>query len=292
MTESLENILHNSFVIWRKNPNLGLPYLFNTIVNLALLVLFAAAVFMFLNPFKSLSLTAPNPLDIDWAILFLDLGLLFFVFIAAELISAFFNAGAIGMSYKALETGRCSLDDLTGYGGKRFIPLFLTNILISIPLMIIAGGLFFLQMIFPGDFLTVFILAASIALSLVQYSVVIGGLGPVQGIKAGFGLFKENKFQTALLYAFTYYFLLFSVYWVILISMVIVSLSLFFIPMPAEWTIPALAGSIMPSLGVIGIAVLLAAIFYILAETMVLLPLLTVFWTAYYVSRTKHGRAV
>ena len=291
MTESLENILQESYGIWRKNLNLGFPFLFNTIVNISLILLYAAAVFLFFNPFRGLSLAAPNPLDIDWPILFLDLGLLFLLIIAAEVISAFFHAGSIGMTYKALETGRCSLDDLTGYGGKRFLTLLLTNILIFVPLAIVAGILALIQYIFPGDFVTILFLVAGIVFSMVPYSVVIGDKGPIQGIKAGFGLFKENKFQTTLLYAFTYYFMIFSIYWVILVCMVICSLALFFIPMPQESSIPGIVAALMPSMWMIAIAVLLAAFFYILVETMVLLPLVTIFWTAYYMSKTKNRRA-
>jgi hypothetical protein len=291
MTESVENIIQTSYGVWRKNPNLGLPYLFNTIVSITLIALYAAIVFLFLNPFKGFSLTSPNPLDIDWAMLLLDMGLLFFLLIATALISAFFNAGSIGMSYKALETGNCSLDDLTRYGGKRFLTLFLTNIIIYVPLGIVTGILALIQYIFPGDFVTIFVLAAGIALSMVPYAVVIGSMGPFQGIKAGYRLFKENKFQTTLLYAFTYYFLLFSMYWVVLVAMVICALALFFIPMPRELTIPGLVAALTPSLGTIAIAVLLAAVFYVLVETMILMPLITIFWTEYYKSKTK-GRSV
>jgi hypothetical protein len=247
---------------------------------------------MFLNPFKGVSFSAPNPLDVDWLVLFLDLGLLLFLIVLTAISSAFFNAGAIGMSYKAVDTGRCSLDDLTGYGVKRFFTLFLTNILIFVPLIIIAGILALIQYIFPGEFVSILVFGAGIVLSMVPYAVVIGDLGPIRGIKAGYGLFKENMFQTTLLYAFTYYFLLFSLYWVILVCMVICSMGLFVIPMPQELTIQGLVASVMPSIWGIGIALLLAAIFYVLAETLVILPITTVIWTTYYLSKIKHRRAV
>jgi hypothetical protein len=291
MTESLENIVRNSYGVWRKNPSLSLPYLFNMIVNITLVLLFAAVVFMFLNPFKGFSLSAPNPLGIDWPVLFLDIALLFLVMIATALISAFFNAGSIGMSYKALETGRCSLDDLTRYGGKKFVTLLLANIIILVPLALAMGILAVIQLLFPGDFVTILALIAGIALSMVPYAIVIGDEGPFQGIKTGYKVFKENMLQTTLLYAFTYYFMLFSIYWVILGSIVICSLALFFIPMPQASTIPDLVAALMPSVWIIGAAILLAALFYLIIETMILMPLITLFWTAYYMSKTS-GRRV
>jgi hypothetical protein len=291
MTESLENIIRNSYCVWRKNPNLGLPHLFNTIVNIALILSYAAAVFLFFNPFMNFSLAAPNPLDIDWPILFLDIGLLLLLIIFAALTSAFFLAGSIGMSYKALETGRCSLDDLTRYGGKKFVALFLSNIIIFVPLCFAAGILFLIQFIFPGEFAAILLLLAGIALALVPYAIVIGELGPISGIKAGYGIFKENKFQTALLYFFTDYFLLFSLCGIGLYALVIFSFALFFIPMPQESSIPGLIFALMPSMWMIAIALLIAVIFYILAETMILMPLITMFWTAYYMSKTKNRGA-
>ena len=292
MNESIETIIGNSYAIWRKNPNLGLPYLFNTIVNLSLMLLFAATVIMFFNPFRGFSMSGFNPMNIDWPILFLDIGLLFLIMIATALISTFFNAGAIGMSYKALETGRCSLDDLTRYGAKKFFTLFLTDIIIMVPLAVVACGLLLLQMIFPGEFIAIFSILAGIAIVMVPYSIVIGDMGPVQGIKAGFGIFKENKFQTTLLYAFTYYFLVYSIYWVMLACMVICSLALFFMPMPQETSIQGIVAALMPSMWMVAIALLLAAIFYILAETMILLPLINLIWTAYYMSKTNRRRDV
>jgi hypothetical protein len=191
------------------------------------------------------------------------------------------------MSHKALETGKCSLDDLTEYGRKRFLSLFLADIVIFVPLAIAAGILFVVQMIFPGEFVTILSLAAGIALSIVPYSIVLGDMGPFKGIKAGYGIFKENKFQTTLLYTFTYYFMLFSVYWVILACMVICSLALFFIPMPQGSTIPEIVSAVAPSLWIIAVAILLAAVFYVLVETMVLSPMITLFWAAYHASKTK-----
>lgn len=290
MTESIENIIRNSWTAWRKNPILGLPYLFNTIVSIALILLFAASVFLFLNPLKDLPMTGINPQSIDWTILFLDIGLFCLLMLATALISTFFNAGAIGMSYKALETGACSLDDLTSYGGKKFLTLFLTDLLIFIPVFVVAIGLLFVQMIFPGDFVTILSLAAGIILAMVPYAVVIGDKGPVEGIKTGMSLFKENKFQTTMVYAFTYYFLFFSIYAVVLACMAICSLSLFFIPLPPEMTAQSMLSALMPAVGIIAVAVSIAAVFYILVETMILTPLINLIWTSYYISKTKQRR--
>lgn len=167
MTESLEIIIRNSFGVWRKNPNLGLPYLFNTIVNITLILSYAVAVFLFFNPFRSFSMQGFNPLDIDWPILFLDIGLFILLVIVSSFSSLFFHAGSIGMSYKALETGRCSLDDLTRYGGKKFLTLFLADIIILVPLAVVACGLLLLQIIFPGNFVAILSLLAGVALVMV-----------------------------------------------------------------------------------------------------------------------------
>jgi len=116
MTDSIETIIRNSCRVWRENPSLGLPYILSRIINTAIIVAFIALAALFFNPFRNMEDGVFNPAGIDWSILLLDIALFAVVIIATALVSTYFHAGSIGMSYKAATEGRCSLNDLTDYG--------------------------------------------------------------------------------------------------------------------------------------------------------------------------------
>jgi len=174
---------------------------------------------------------------------------------------------------------------------KRFFTLFLTNLLIFIPLFIAEALLFLLQMVFPGEFTAILFFAAGIVLAFVPYAVVAGGRGPIDAIKESYALFNENRFQTTLMYVFTYYFQIFSIYGVTLACMTAFSLCLFFLPNISAGDLAGYVSALMPSTGVIAGGLLLALLVYVLAEALIISPLIALFWTTYYMSKTGHRRA-
>ena len=291
MTESLEDNLKKCFATWRNNQSLGAPYLFSTVISLFLLVLFAAAVIFFLNPLQGLSLSASGMPAINWMLATLDIALFILLLFAIALIDSFFQAGAVGMSWKALETGKTSLDDLTYYGSRKFLSLFLANLVIYVPVIVIVIVLSGVQYIFPGEFVSILLLLVGILLAMVPYAIVIGDVGAFYSIGHSYDFFKENKLQTALLYIFTYYFSLFAAYWLVLACIVVFSFSLLFVPNLTEVTsITEFITGIMPSIPVFAIAGLLAFIIFILVSAYVLSPLATLFWAELYLSNAKHKK--
>lgn len=291
MTESLEDNLKKCFAAWRSNPSLSAPYLFSTVVSLFLLALFTAAVIFFLNPMQGLSLTASIMPAINWQLAALDIILFIILLFALALIGSFFQAGAVGMSWKALVTGKTSLDDLVYYGGRKFLGLFLANLVIYIPVILVGIIFALVQFIFPGDFVSILFLLVGVLLAMVPYAIVIGDMGVFKSIGHSCDFFKENKLQTVLLYVFTYYFSLFATYWLILACIVVFSSSLLFIPdLNAVTSVSDLITWIMPAIPVFALAALLAFIVFILVSACILSPLVTLFWAELYLSNTKHKK--
>lgn len=291
MTESLEENLKKCFAAWRNNPTLGAPYLFSSIISIFLAILYVAAVIFLFNPLQGqgTALAAFGQPAINWSMLALDILLLIPLIFAFALNAAYFQAGAIGMSWKALETGKTSLDDLAYYGGKKFLSVFLANMVIYVPMIVIAIILALLQYVFPGDFVSILAALVGILLAMVPYAIVIGDMDAFKSIGHSYGFFKENKLQTTLLYAFTYYFSLFATYWLILACIIIFSFSLFFIPVPGEYTsIEVFFAGLISAIPVIASAGLLALIVFILAASYVLCPLATLFWAELYLSGAKY----
>ncbi len=289
MTESLEDVLRKSVIAWRNNPSLGAPYLFSSIVSIFLAALYVAAVIFLLNPLQGISLAAFGQPAINWSLLALDIVLFILLLFALALIASYFQAGAIGMSWKALETGKTSLDDLTYYGNRKFFSVFLANMIIYVPVMLIAIVLTGLQFIFPGDFTSILLALAGIVLAMFPYAIVIGDMGAFKSIGYSYDFFKENKLQTTLLYAFTYYFSLFATYWLILACTAIFSFSLFFIPSPGGFaSINEFFSWIIPAVPIIASAGILAFVVFILAASYVLSPLAALFWAELYLSKAKH----
>jgi len=142
--------------------------------------------------------------------------------ILGVLISAFFNAGAIGMAKEATETGRTSLSDMKEYGKRKFISLLFADIIVglialigfvflipgivySLPIITTssepAPNAILLAMIMVGIIcMAVYTLIVTILFALARYSVVIDDLGAVEGVKKGFNIFREHKLDVFLLW--------------------------------------------------------------------------------------------
>jgi hypothetical protein len=269
MTESFESMLSEGYRTWQKNMELGVPSILNAIAMITAIVLGAIlfGVLLFI-----LILSGMSP------IAFLLLVLFFMAFILVlMLINAFFSAGAIGMAWKATESGKTSLSDMLAYGRKKAADIFLANVLVAFS-MTLLGIILLASVIAPlllkspnialsvaAFDLALLILCSSIlyfVLSPVSYAIVLSDLSAVDGISAGYRFFMENKIATILL--------LFTVSGVY-----------FGYSMITE-TITSIFG-VIPLLGAlinIGVS-LLAATFSML----VIQPVVTVWWTRLYLDR-------
>jgi len=224
MVESLGDILRGGFGIWRKNLILGVPFLLDLVIEfLVLMMLISSFIFFSADLFSFQAhediysgFTYPDISGI-MNFLFLFFALMMFVYIVCMLINAFFEAGAIGMARTATDTGKTELDEMTGYGKKKVIALFLANILID--LILIAGVVIILGipiafavllkemvifnwlLLLIGVVLSiVYLLVIGVAFSPVKYALVISDLGAIDGIKRGYRFFMDNKLHVFLLW--------------------------------------------------------------------------------------------
>ena len=138
MHKGTEEILLDGFSVWRRNKKIAVPYLLKMIVQALLLGLcIFSVVFIFfqqtsfdpanISDYQSLLRQAFTPILILSALL-IGFG---FILVSA-LVSAYFDAGAIGMARKAVESGETSIDYMTEYGIRRFPSLFLARLLVNI----------------------------------------------------------------------------------------------------------------------------------------------------------------
>ncbi len=294
MPEGLKSIINTGFNIWRNNLKIGVPFLLESIIDfvLALIFIFVLALLIFssfINPLDiTSSLSSLSALGIGTIIAILFCVILFILLIS--LISAFFHAGAIGMSKTAIESGKTKLSDMMSYGKRKFISLFLADIivtiiqfagvflLIGVPALVIfllksIPKIISLTFLIIGVILAgIYLIAAGIVFSLVPYSVVISDLGAVKGVKNAFGVFMKNKLDV---------FVLCLLIFIITIAVGICQVALgFFIG-----AINLIMNSAISSL-LFSILRWIVDIVFWLISIVIILPLTTVWWSKLYMDRT------
>lgn len=285
MPANTESILTECFRTWRKNQVLALPYFFSSIVSVFLLVSYIAAVYFLLNPFKA-PLSSLSLSSVDWVLLMLDILLLFpllFVIFAA---SVFFSAGAIGMAGAALKTGKTSVDDMFESGRKRFVSLFLAKIILFIATVILSVILLMMQMILNGQWVEAGTVIFSVMFVGLDYAVVIGGLGPVAGLKKAYGFFSDNKFEVVLMWAFVRAFELLLVLSYCMIALIVLGLFSLLLPLDG-FSAGSLMAAADQSLWIIVSAAAVLFIAYSLFSIYLLLPLTALFWSKLYLERAS-----
>lgn len=247
--KDLVGIFANGFNTLKDNPIICIPFLINlaAIAILGFIVAFATLISIIMpimsyaqemsgiSPEILMEMTMPLIAENGGKIL---IGFLFFV-ILATVVRAFFVAGAIGMAKEASENGVTIISDMLDYGRKKFVDLFLADVITGV--IIFMGFLFLIPGILsvgPQNIggmydmngmsdvantgvsplllalgillMLLYMLIFSVMLSLVRYAVILDDLGPIDGVKKGFDLFWENKGDVFLLWL-----VLFGIYLVI-----------------------------------------------------------------------------
>ena len=210
-----------------------LPFVFSWIItSIVVLVILGVAVLATLPALVS-NLGAFDELPPE--LIFQQLSLLFqnlstilialaIAIIISMVIDAFFWAGAIGMAKEAIETGHTDLSHMIDYGKRKYVSIFVTNLIIG--LISLVGLLFLIPGIlsiipklstlptlsesevvtlialFVVGFLAfiLYTIIISILFALPRYVVVITDVGAVDGIKTGFACFMRNKLAVFLLW--------------------------------------------------------------------------------------------
>ncbi len=225
MTKSVEDILRDGFGVWRRNPVLILPFLLRLVVLLlglllsllVVLVIYALLLFIFVLP-----MIGGFGGDVRGISLILSLTIVAFTVTAfimvvslMLLINAFFLGGAVGMSKRAMETGKTSLSEMIDYGRMKFISLFFATVIIflittlGILLLLIPAFIAFasnsmglgLSLLLLGIIIWLaYTMVLDFVFAPVPYAVVIDDLGAIEGVKEGYGFFMENKLSVFFLW--------------------------------------------------------------------------------------------
>ena len=287
MSEDIGTIINKGFGTWSRNLSISLPFVLNFGIN-GLLALISLVVFLAVFVMPDLSSMGLDPANILPEQLFsilssvvidhmmLIIAGFVIIMVLMMFIQSYFMAGVIGMSKVAIETGDVHLNDMFFYGNKNVVNLFLTSILLA--LIMFAGIIFVVPAVLAVDDFNVvlsnpeetissfffvigflvwvlYVLIASIILSIVNYTLVVEDLDPISALETGFRFFMGNKLDVFFM-------------WLILIS-----ISVF--------------------VGIIGEVISLVPIFStiwiftdIVISIAVIPPLTTVWWTRLYLGRT------
>ena len=278
MVEKLQDIIKKGWSIWRKNLILSVPFILSIVLIIILVIVFGIAIALL--AFSGLAdFSGMNMLNA----VILALATVLFI-ILVSLISSFFSAGAIGMSKKAIEQKKPNLDEMTDYGKRKFMDLFLASLIIMVitlvSLILLAGVFIGIPLAFgfsPSDSMVSFIpmivgaaisilvlIVIGLALAMVPYAVVISDLGPMEGVRKGARFFLDNRLHTFLL-------------WLIVMVISIGSSAIF--------NVIQFIFEQIPLLGIIlSITITLISVAF---STVVLAPLSTVWYSHFYMDRVK-----
>ncbi len=288
MKESIGMVIEKGFSTWKRNLSIAFPFVLEFFMAM---VIFGLAIFAFVLFFVVPALDKNNidPEQMDPESLLLLIGfafsdhiigvfLLVLVFLLLYMfMSSFFMAGAIGMSKNASEKGDTRISDMFSYGAKNARNMFFTRIMIS--LLALAGVIFLVPGILSIDNIDTFlndpvnsmasmsvitfglllwslyILMISVLFLFVEHALVIEETDPITAIETGIRFFLSNKAQSLTL-------------WFILI------------------TISFILSIIGNALNSVGILAELWNIFNYAISIAVIQPLVTIWWTRFYLNRT------
>ncbi len=288
--ERLSDVLKNGAETWKQNPVLCIPFLlifFLQILLLAFLLLGLAAVIgtdtvagiqsQVFEIAQMLQHSDTPPIEemselrrtiAPFANIFIAAAII--MVIGCALIQAFFSAGAIGMARTATMTGTTRTRDILAYGMQSGLNLFFAGIVIM--LMFLVGIVFMLPGIFiimvtdsiivqviimfiGFIFLFLYMVILSIGLAPVKYAIVINHAGPIDGITGGWSFFSYHKMDVFLMW----------------LLMIVISIVL------------GMAGQIFY---INPILVMVWQFVGTLINLVIVMPLITVWWTRLYISRT------
>lgn len=233
MVEDLGDTITKGFDTWKNNLIICLPFVFNLVISTVItLVIMGFALFATIPSLVPYLINPPEMspdsfLDIMPKVL--DSVLIIFTslvitLILVLLIGAFFNSGAVGMAKEATKSGRTDLSDMSKYGRKKFVSLFIASVIIN---LISFFGVIFLipgfmeltpilttsKNIQPEDVfmilpllglgflaMSIYVFFISVIFAPARYAIVIDDLSAIEGLKGGFKFFWHNKIEVFLLF--------------------------------------------------------------------------------------------
>jgi hypothetical protein len=216
--EDMGNLIGKGFDIWKHNIQLGLPFVFNLLASLVVLLPLIAVVLSVLGPVEDLETkTTEELLALVEDSIVLLAGAIVLAVVMLTLVSSFFTAGAIGMARQALETGKSTTAAMWSAGKRHFWNMFIVSLLIEALTLVgavftLPGALLLLSqyqdpdpqnlaILVGGIMLTlIYALLLSLVLAVAPYALVVDSLGPVKALKESVAFFRYNKFDVFLLW--------------------------------------------------------------------------------------------
>ena len=215
MTEAIEETIRKGYHSWRKNPEIGVPYLLAMIITVALSVIcLIAVVFVVsvatefsrnLDPVSSTVATAST--------LILSGGLSLAIMVA---VNAYFSAGAIGMSLEGALRDKTSLSDMAYYGRKKLYAvsksIFLWIMLLLAPGLILLvppvfafyAGAFNVGVVLALLFSLIYLTYAAVVVflyTLTATAIVADDVGTIKGLMNAYAYAKRNKAKILLIFS-------------------------------------------------------------------------------------------
>ena len=282
MVEDIGKIISNGFETYTRNFNLCIPFVINVFITgiLAIIIFGFGFLYLFgssLSSFKDIA-TPQAFMQIILPIIkrhiFEIILLVLIYFLITLFLQSFFMAGGIGMAQMATETGKSELSTMMDSGKKNVMNLYLAEVLVG--LLSLAGIILMVPGALKADFgnlsfeknagaiilLVVglllwflYMIILNLVLSVYRYALVIENLGPVEGITAGFGFFKQHKFDVFIL-------------WLVIVVIIVVV---------------TIVGQIM---GLIPIINMIWPLINVLISILVIAPLTVIWWVRLYMTRT------
>lgn len=288
MHEDLGKVLNKGFGTWKRNLGIAMPFIFNMLLSMLVFVIAVIILsFIVLAPSAS-EISDPSSLSPEETMemimpmlndnigIFIAFGVLTMLVLA--FIQSYFTAGAVGMAKVATESGHTTLSDMFRNGNDNVVSLFLAKIMVF--LISLAGVVF----IVPGALITddfgslmtnpenavvtsamllfgfllwiIYAVIIGLILSPLEFCLVVDKLDPMSGLKRAYGFFLENKMDVLLLF------------------LVMISISV----------LNNLLGEALSVIEAVG--AVWAFISFILSIA-VIQPLITVWWTRLYMSRSE-----
>lgn len=235
MVEDVGTIINKGFGTWKRNLNICVPFILETVTSILFLIL-AVMIFtlIFIIPMASQQSIDPETITPDemltllYSIFSESMFLMFLIglllLLLYMLVTSFFTAGAIGMAKKASETGNTNIHDMFQAGSENFLNLFLTNVLIS--LFTIAGLVFLVPGIISIGDVSLFLanpeseaagvtllmlgmllwafymIVLNILLFFANYALVVDKLDPISAIEKALSFFRQNIIPVILIWVF------------------------------------------------------------------------------------------
>lgn len=224
MPEDLGKIIGKGIETYRKNLNLGIPFLLDAIITgLLAIIMVGIVVLSIISSSTTLEHASPERVILTMLSIIhkhlLEIMISIIVYILISLfISSFFTAGAIGMAKQAIETGKSELSFMIEEGKRNVVNLFLAEILVG--LLYLVGIVFLvpgamkidINNLLPPKLDAILLLIAgiliwviyslilSVVLAMYRYALVVSHLPPIEGILAGVRFFSRHKLDVFILW--------------------------------------------------------------------------------------------